>query len=433
MGKLTERVKIQGRHGPIEIEFVDEPISPHGGVSLLKAGLFKTKMLEDIDLGLSVKQRDRGFSEAEYLEALILLLALGGDRLDDLAMLREDDVIGELIPTPSAQAMGEFLQKMYLPHINVLKKALARGVKATWKAASHELSSLTLDIDSSIIEMAGHQQGVRRCYEGTMGYHPIFAFLAELEVPANAMLRSGNTFSGAKAAAFLEETRRRFPDLPIANLRADSAFYNKDVVAWCERNGLGFTITADQTGPLMDCIAAILEQAWLRRDEIFEVAEFRYRPTGWTKDYRFVATRKRTRSSLQQPSLFASHDYTYHVFVTNRSGCKTSLVSIHHGRATCENLIKELKDGFAGNNMPSHQFMGNAAWLLAASMAMTLQAYLRWSGLSLAERPLRAKRFRFRFLQKACRLIRHAGQWILRIVVPIRHRLMFQRMLLAPA
>lgn len=433
MSKITERVTIQGRNGPIEIEFVDEPISPHGGISLLKTGLFKTKMLEEIDLHLSVKKRNRGFSESDYIESLVLLTALGGERLDDLAMLREDDVVGELTPAPSAQAMGEFLQKIYLPHVSVLKKALARGVRATWNAASGEIRSLTLDTDSSIVEMAGHQQGVRRCYEGTIGYHPIFAFLSELETPANAMLRSGNVHSGANAVSFLEETIRMYPDLPIRNLRADSAFYNKDVVAFCEKRALRFTITADQTAPLLDCIAAIPEDQWLRMDEIFEVAEFRYQPTGWNRDYRYIATRKRIKSSHSQPSIFSAHDYTYHVFVTNRSGCKTSLVHVHRGRATCENLIKELKEGFAGKNMPSHQFMGNAAWLLCSAMAQTLLSFLRWCGLQAKKRSIFAKRFRFLFIQRACRLTRHAGRQFLKVALSRSQRAAFQRMLMAPA
>lgn len=426
MSKRTQRVKIQGRNGPIEVEFIDAPISAHGGISLLHTGFFKSKMFEEIDLNLSIKERDRGYSETEYIESLVCLLALGGDRLDDLAMLKEDEVIGELIPTPTAKAMGGFIQKMYLPHIRVLKNALAKGVTSAWQAASHEISSLTIDIDSSIVEMAGHQQGVKRCYEGTVGYHPIFAFFAELETPANAALRSGNVHSGSKAVSFLEETKNLYPGLPIKNLRADSAFYNKNIVEFCEEHELGFTITADQTAPLLSAIADIPESSWLRMDDTFETAEFKYQPTGWKKEYRFIVTRKITKRSLFQPSLFTSHDYTYHVFVTNRAGCKTSLVRIHHDRGNCENLIKELKSGFAAENMPSHQFMANHAWLLCSAMAMTLQTYLQRSGLNQSKKFIRSKRFRFKWLHRACRLVCHARKQILQILLPEHQQTAFR-------
>lgn len=433
MAKRTRRVKIQGYKGPVEIEFVEgPPISAHGGVTLLKRGLFQTRMLEDIDLNLSIKKRNRGFTETEYIESLVCMLALGGDRLDDLAQLKGDKVIGELIPTPGADAMGYFLKKMYLPHVKVLKRSMAKGVEAVWRAAE-EIESLTLDVDSSLTEKCGHQQGVKRAYTGIMGYNPLFGLLAELEVPANIRLQSGNTAPSTGIVSFIEETLRLYPDLPIRNMRADSASYSKHVAACCERRQLGFTITADQTSRLLSAIAEISETAWQRMDDVFEVAEFRYQPTGWPRDYRFIVTRKRKKKSLLQPSLFADHEFTYHVFVTNRAGCKISLVRIHHDRGNCENLIKELKDGFAAKNMPSQQFMANAAWLTCSCMAMILQVYLQRVGLNLTGKLIRAKQFRFRFLHRACRLVNHARRKILQLVLPPFQRHGFKQYLLSPA
>lgn len=434
MAKHTQRVKIQGRNGPVWIEFIEEPTSAWGGVTLLKRGLFQTKMLEDIDLHLSLKQRKRGFTESEYIESLVCLLALGGDRLDDFAMLREDEVVGEMIPTPSADAVGVFLKKIYLPHLKVMKRSMAKGVKATYRAAG-EPPSLTLDADSSIVEMAGHQQGVRKAYEGTMGYNPLVAFFAELEIPANVRLRPGNAAPGSSSdiIELIEETFRLYPELPIRNYRADSASYSKEVVACLERHDLGFTITADQTGPLLDAIARIPECSWQRMDDVFEVAEFRYQPDNWPKEYRYVVTRKRKKKSILQPSLFAAQDFTYNAIVTNRTGCKISIMRIHHDRGNCENLIKELKEGFAAKNMPSQQFMANAAWMVCAAMAMILQTYLQKVGINTTGRPIRSKRFRFKFLHRACRLIRHARQRILQMVVPAFQVPLFQKALLAPA
>lgn len=432
MAKHTRRVKIQGRNGPVEIEFIDAPISAHGGVSLLHRGLFQSGMLDDFDLDLSIKQRNRGFTEAEYIESLICLLALGGDRLDDLAQLAADEVIGELIPVPGADAMGNFLRKIYLPHIKVLKRGMSKGVKATWKAAD-KLDSLTIDIDTSLVEMTGHQQGVKRAYEGTLGYNPMLAFIAELELPANVRLQSGNTAPSAGIVSFLKETISLHPDIPLRNIRIDSAGYNKDVVAFCEEHKMGFTITADQTSKLLRAVAAIAESSWQRMDDIFEVAEFRYQPTGWIRDYRFIVTRKKTRKSLLQKALFSEMDYTYHVFVTNRAGCKVSLVRIHHDRGNCENLIKELKSGFAGKNMPSQQFMANAAWLTCAAMAMILQVYLQRAGLNRTGNLIRSKQFRFRFLHRACRLVRHARQNILQLVLPAFQRRDFRNVLMSSA
>jgi hypothetical protein len=66
------------------------------------------------------------------------------------------------------------------------------------------------------------------------------------------------------------------------------------VVAWCEAEGFTFTITADQTAPLLAAITSLPERRWrdLPEDELAEVAELRYRPTGWARPYRYVVNRE---------------------------------------------------------------------------------------------------------------------------------------------
>jgi hypothetical protein len=55
---------------------------------------------------LHVKQRQRGFDEASYVESLLVLNALGGECLDDFDRLREDagrkEMLGHEVPSPEA-------------------------------------------------------------------------------------------------------------------------------------------------------------------------------------------------------------------------------------------------------------------------------------------------------------------------------------------
>jgi hypothetical protein len=65
----------------------------------------------------------------------------------------------------------------------------------------------------------------------------------------------------------LRERLKRVPDTAVKKLRADSGFYSKAVVEWCEAEGFTFTLTADQTAPLLAAITALPERCWRNRPE----------------------------------------------------------------------------------------------------------------------------------------------------------------------
>src|SRR5580704_11885929 len=59
-----------------------------------------------VERRLKVAKRQRGFSEYEKIEALVLLIAAGGERVEDIRILREDkgllELLGKDLPSPDA-------------------------------------------------------------------------------------------------------------------------------------------------------------------------------------------------------------------------------------------------------------------------------------------------------------------------------------------
>ena len=106
----------------------------------------------------------------------------------------------------------------------------------------------------------------------------MFAFWAEEGELLLSHLRRGSAHTAHNILWFLRQTRTRVPDTAIKKLRADSGFYSKGVVEWCEAEGFTFTITADQTAPLLAAITALPERRWrnLPAYALAEVAELRY-------------------------------------------------------------------------------------------------------------------------------------------------------------
>lgn len=93
----------------------------------------------------------------------------------------------------------------------------------------------------------------------------MYAFVDETDELIHNELRSGNTHPGAKMVAFLRRMKRKIPiQVKKVYLRSDSACYNKEVIEMREKEGWEFSITADQTGQLMNMIEALPENAWQR-------------------------------------------------------------------------------------------------------------------------------------------------------------------------
>jgi hypothetical protein len=94
----------------------------------------------------------------------------------------------------------------------------------------------TIDLDARIAE--AHKKRALVAYDGTRGYQPQMAWWAELGVWLTDPFRDGNVPAEFEARAFLRQT---FARLPVAIterfLRADSAFYNEDVVTNMGWNG----------------------------------------------------------------------------------------------------------------------------------------------------------------------------------------------------
>src|SRR5580765_5864809 len=67
-----------------------EMSSPHAGLLATSRALRSLKIPDLIAANLKLKQRKRGCSDAEYVEALILLQTVGGECPEDIQLLTGD-------------------------------------------------------------------------------------------------------------------------------------------------------------------------------------------------------------------------------------------------------------------------------------------------------------------------------------------------------
>jgi Transposase DDE domain group 1 len=179
--------------------------------------------------------------------------------------------------------LPEFLRKFDIGDVHDLHRVHFRLQQ---QVRVHQQSpTCTLELDSSIYEQCSTtKEGATKAYNGEIGYPPWLAFWAEEGELLFSPLRRGSAYTARTILGFLRETYKRVPATAGKYLRADSGFYRKSVGEWCEAQGFIFTITAEQTAPLLAAMAALPEQSWclLPEYDLAEVAELRSQPPGWT-------------------------------------------------------------------------------------------------------------------------------------------------------
>jgi len=410
------KMKVAGRKKIILVEGDDTLVS-FGGSIILDEFIHRLGLPELIDRTVTVKERERGYRESEAILSLAASMITGGECLDDLFVLREEEGFGAIwshgeIPHPTT--MGDFLRRFNLGHIRQLESVITQSFRKVY-TVSDKMGVITLDVDSTLDEVHGSKkEGARMAYTGIRALNPLMGFIRENGDWLHSRLRSGNVYTSDGAESFIRECYHKVKGLAdTVNISMDSGFYDKEIIAECERLGIGFTITADQTAPVMSKIHSLEDNAWVKIDDHVWVTEMTYQPVKWPQEYRFLIRREEL-SEQKQLSLFELVNYRYHVIVTNRTEQATYLVPFHLQRATMENFIRETKYGLSLDKFPCKEFHANGAYLMIGMIAYNLVNWIKRLAFPGIHKKKLLKAVRYRFFNVAARVVHHSRYMILK-------------------
>ena len=116
---MKEKAKRSSAEGDFLFEIDPQPleecVTALGGVPLLVRAIRSLDVPGSVQRHLQIKQRERGFDEATYIESFLVLNAVGGDCLEDFEPLREDAGLAAMLghPVPSAEAARKFLYQFH--------------------------------------------------------------------------------------------------------------------------------------------------------------------------------------------------------------------------------------------------------------------------------------------------------------------------------
>ena len=193
----------------LPIEYSSKPVTPFGGMSLMKRFIDQTGIREKLDqIELPAPGSNRGYDPKQIVESFWLSIWTGASRYVHCDWFRNDEVLQSIfgwdsmpIQSPYSRFFGKFSQKLNTELFPDLQH---------WFFDQLNTGSLTIDFDSTVITRYGNQQGSAKGYNpnkrGRNSHHPLMAFVSQTRMVANAWLRPGNTADSSSCRAFMQET-----------------------------------------------------------------------------------------------------------------------------------------------------------------------------------------------------------------------------------
>jgi hypothetical protein len=391
----------------------------------------------------------------------------GGTCLEDIEHRRNDegylDGLGaQRIPDPTTA--GDFCRRFTSADIETLMDTVNEVRLGVWKRQpASSFGEAVIDVDGTLATTYGQcKEGMDISYKGQWGYHPLVVSLANTGEVLYLVNRPGNRPSHEGAAEYLDRSIAlcRRAGFETILLRGDTDFTQTgDLDRW-DGQGVTFIFGIDAMPKIIQMADELPKSAWKRlvrrpkyegasqerarpenvkerivKEREFEnirlvseeVAEFPYQPGKCQKPYRIVAVRKNLSVEKGERRLFDDVRYFFYLTNDGESPAET-IVPVANGRCQQENLIEQLKNGARAMEMPVGDLVSNWAYMVMASLAWTLKAWLalclpeegRWRQKHRAQKQsllsMEFKKFLTGLMRLPCQIVRTGRRIVYRLL-----------------
>jgi hypothetical protein len=433
-------VQLTASHSKIMVSADGTGIVSQAGGLLLTRTLRATGLDRGLEEALERWRPARAVhSPGKIITDLAVAVALGGDCLADVAMLRaQPELAGPVASDPVVSRLVTRLASDVPRALKAIRTARAAARQRAWDLAGGTAPGadgdlVTVDIDATIVTSCSEKEQAMPTWKKTYGHHPLTVFADHgaggSGEPLAFLLRAGNAGSNT-AADHIEATRLGLAQLPRrlrrrVLIRADSGGGTQDFLAWLTKPGrrlaysVGFTITEDVQQAILTLPDRVWEHAYDAGGQVRPgawVAEI----TGmldlakWPAGMRVIVRKERPHPGAQlRFTDIDGHRFT--AFATSTKGGQLADLELRHRRrARCEDRIRCAKDTGL-RNLPLQGFAQNQLWCEIAAMACELLAWMAMLALDGPARRWEPKRLRLRIFTCAGRIVRGSRRLRLRL------------------
>ncbi len=417
---------------PFKIGLTKETLTARGGLALMAEFNHGLGLRELTDRYLPMPGSNRGYNPSVFVETLVMMLQGGGRSFEDIRELKYEAGLMNLIDInniPDPDSVGDWCRRMGkiqtgqqgLKGLGVVRDKLNQRMMKRDKTEAY-----TLDADAT--EIIGEKADAHYTYKGNKGYMPMAGFIYELKLCIYDEFREGNVAPSYGQKEFYRECRRRMSKgKRIGYYRADSASYQAGLINELAEDKVKWAITADLDQSVKALISEMPDSEWKEPEEGcgYEIAETVHTMNRTEKAFRLVIKRE----MRGQENLFEKGRYFHHAVATNwedEEKDAREVLKWHNQRGEAENFNKELKIGFGMERMPCGQMEANAVFFRIGAIAYNL--FVGFKRLSCPELWIKhtIATFRWKMVQIAGRIVRHAGSVTLKLASDIKKFELFQ-------
>jgi hypothetical protein len=449
----------------VRIGAPDPNLTPVSGMVAVSELVNRLDLIRRLDARVGpIKTRQRGFSAGQLLVGMAGAQLAGEDFLVGLDRQRADAAgqllapVAGLSSTTAAGLAKRFTDGQWVAVETALGDVHTAMLEMLPAGRAEALAqAVTIDLDATDVEVYGrHKRGVAYNYQGQRCGRPHVATWAETSTALAADLLAGNEDPRAGAPELLYRALAALPAQARGGrvrLRADGGYFAGTLARAALASKAEFAIGAHRIAPLWRTLSGIAETDWVDAIDMpgAQVAVADYTPGWWPADTRLLirraqldpatqlctdprARRRRTLHPEQRVlplAELAGADavYGYSFVLTNLDvSTPTQAAQVEHWyrhRTMIENIFRDSKIGAALRHLPSGYPQVNTAWMWAALLAASIAGWLH----HLTATPSPAgpighgtrggqamiATLRHRLIHVPARLVRHAGQLILRL------------------
>ncbi len=416
-----------------KIEFSAKNLTSNAGLFLLLEHASKNGIFDLIDHDLVFENASTNKIKMNHIKTMLCGNFIGIDKLERLKLLQSDPLVNEFAisikePETVSRFLGNFSYKttQMLREINFkLFRKLLRNSK---------LKSITLDIDSSVVNVEGHQEGAVKGYNpkkpGNRCYNTQFAFCDEIKAYVTGYVRSGDTYSANGAAETIKEIMAHLKEEGLEiTFRMDSGYFDDAILETIESLGGKYVIKGKGYPTL---VAQVTDPSitFGTGESGRETAEFVTALNTWEKDRRFVVSRVlKDEKDRAQLSFLEGEEYDYFFFVTNTEQSSEEMVDFYEKRGNCENYIKEAKYDLAVGHLLLQSFWANEAIFQLMMLAYNLFLLFKMDFAGETECRQQIKTFRLKYIFLAGKIIRTARSVVMKLSAKYPYQEMYEKSL----
>ncbi len=414
-------------------------VSQAGGVLLVET-IRKTGLDQAISAALTPWRKPRAVHDpGKILLDVALAVALGGDCLADVGMLRaepavfgpvaSDPTVSRLIDTPAAGGKRA---------LTAIRAARAHVREHVWQvagpAAPDAAGQVVVDLDGVLVIAHSDKQDAKPTWKKTFGHHPLMGFVDHGHggsgEPVAGLLRPGNAGSNT-AADHITAAKLALAQLPKKYrrgrqtlIRTDSGGGTHEFLDWLSARGrwLSYSVGMTITDAIHQAVLKVPASAWTPavepggdiRDGAWITELDGDCLKGWPKGMRLIVRKERPHPGAQL-RITDADGMRLTAFATNTAGTPIAELELRHRqRARADDRIRAAR-ATGLRNLPLHDAAQNQIWLEIVQIALDLLAWMPMLALTGEVRRWEPRRLRLRLFSAAAQLVTTGRRRILRL------------------